>query len=265
MVMNDGQQVGRTSLPELTAVVLTFNEAEHVQDCVRSLQWADRVVVFDSYSQDDTVTLAQSAGAEVYQSHFENYAQQRNAALSCITSDWVFFVDADERGFDEEGSPALANEIHYVIQHRAERGWYIPRYNYIFGQRTRGAGWYPDYQLRLFKHGYVHYERPVHEIAVVDGEMGYLQTALVHYNYRDVAHFHAKQRAYTDYDASILKAEGIRPRPHNFILQPLRQFRWRFLTLKGYKDGGHGLRLSLYMMYYEWVKYQKLTRLWREG
>jgi glycosyltransferase involved in cell wall biosynthesis len=245
---------------ELTAIILTLNEASHIQACIQSLAWADRVLVFDSYSADETAVLAQAAGAELHQSRFVNYAQQRNAALAVLQTDWVFFVDADERG-----TPELGAEIRQMIMTRPEMGWYVPRHNYIFGKLTRGAGWYPDYQLRLLKHGRVHYERPVHELAVVDGEVGYLQQPLIHYNYRDVAHFHATQQAYTAYDASILQAEGVHPKPHNFILQPLRQFRWRYLTLHGYRDGLHGLRLSWYMAYYEWVKYRKLAALWRKG
>jgi len=247
-----------TPSPQLTAVILTLNEAAHIQACIESLTWADRVVVFDSFSGDETAVLAQAAGAELYQSKFENYAQQRNAALAAIQTDWVFFVDADERGTAE-----LAAEIRHVINHCAEAGWYVPRHNYIFGKLTLGAGWYPDYQLRLFKQGKVRYERPVHEIALVDGEIGRLQNPLIHHNYRDLPHFRAKQQAYTSYDASILKTAGIHPKPHNFILQPLRHFYWRFVTLHGYRDGLHGLCLSLYMAYYEWVKYRKLAALWR--
>lgn len=245
---------------EITAVILTLNEAEHITACLESLAWADRRLVFDSHSQDETVALAQTAGAEISQSSFENYAQQRNAALAKLETDWVFFVDADERG-----TPQLAAEIRRVVAERPEHGWYVPRHNYIFGKLTKGAGWYPDHQLRLFKHGYVHYERPVHEIAVVAGAIGYLENPLIHYNYRDAAHFHAKQRAYSSFDAKILWQEGIRPRPHNFILQPLRHFWWRYVTLNGYQDGWHGLRLSLYMTYYEWVKYRKLAWFWRKS
>ncbi len=244
---------------ELTAVILTLNEAEHIQACIESLQWADRVVVFDSFSQDDTVALASASGAEVLQNPFENYAQQRNAALDAIQTDWVFFVDADERG-----TPKLAEEVRQVIDNRPEMGWYVPRHNYIFGRLTKATGWFPDYQLRLFKHGKVHYERPVHEVAVVEGDIGYLERPLTHYNYRTTSQFHAKQRAYSTYEATILHQKGVHPRPHNFVLQPLRQFWWRFVTLQGYRDGLHGLRLSLYMMYYEWVKYRKLAWFWRK-
>lgn len=250
----------------VTAVILTLNEAAHITDCVHSLAWADHILVFDSFSTDQTAALATAAGATVRQHRFENYAQQRNAALDSLGNEggvgtaWVFFVDADERGTAE-----LGQEVRQVITQRPESVWFVPRHNYIFGKLTRGAGWFPDYQLRLLKLGRARYTRPVHEIAEVDGDIGYLETPLIHLNYRDPAHFHAKQRAYTDHDAGLMKADGIRPRPHNFILQPLRQFWWRFVTLKGYTDGLHGLRLSLYLAYYEWVKYRKLRRLWQQG
>jgi len=244
--------------PDLTAIILTLNEARNIQACIDSLRWTDRILVFDCHSKDATVEIARSAGAEVLQHPFANYAQQRNAALDAVQTAWVFFVDADERG-----TSVLAEEVRRVISTREESGWYVPRHNYIFSRLTRGAGWYPDYQLRLFKHGKVHYERPVHEIAVVDGKIGYLENALVHYNYHNLAQFRAKQQAYTDYDASILKEQGLRPKPYSFIREPWRQFWWRFVTLKGYIDGLHGLRLSLYMAYYEWVKYRKLADLWR--
>lgn len=246
---------GGGSRPELTAVVLTLNEAEHIADCLESLRWADRRLVVDSYSVDGTAALARAAGAELLESPFENYAQQRNAALDALVTDWVFFVDADERG-----TPALGAEIRQVIAGRPERGWYVPRHNYIFGRLTRGAGWFPDHQLRLFRHGAVRYERPVHEIARVDGEIGFLEEPLIHYNYRDPAHFHEKQRRYCAYDAEILRERGIRPKFHTPYTMPLRHFWWRFVTLKGYRDGLHGLRLSLYLAYYEWVKYRLLAR-----
>lgn len=245
-----------SSRPELTTIILTYNEAEHIAPCIASLRWSDRIVVFDSYSDDNTVALAQEAGAELHQSRFENYAQQRNAALAAIETDWVFFVDADERG-----SVALSAEIRRVIATQPEMGWYVPRHNYIFGKLTLGAGWYPDHQLRLFRHGRVQYERPVHEIAVVDGAIGYLENPLIHHNYRDPAHFRAKQRAYTDYDAGILYEQGIRPKRYTPFTQPLRHFWWRYVTLKGYRDGLHGLRLSSYMAYYEWIKYRKLAAI----
>lgn len=246
--------------PNLTAIVLTLNEAKHIEACVQSLQWADEIVVFDSYSEDETVDLAQKAGATVYQSKFENYAQQRNAALDKVQAEWVFFVDADERGSDDLGA-----EIRDKIQNCPQTAWHVPRHNYIFGKLTLGAGWFPDYQLRLIRRTKVRYIRPVHEIGEVEGEIGHLTTPLIHYNYEDLAQFHQKQRAYSTYDAQILKNKRVHPKLHNFILQPWRQFWWRYIKLEGYRAGIHGFHLSLLMAYYEWVKYRKLAWFWRKS
>jgi glycosyltransferase involved in cell wall biosynthesis len=249
-------QAGKSASQQLTVVVLTLNEEQHISDCIASLRWADRVVAFDAFSEDRTVALARHAGAEVVQSEFHNYAQQRNAALDQIKTGWVFFVDADERA-----TPELGAEIREVTTSRSEAGWYVPRDNYIFGRLTRGAGWYPDYQLRLFRHGRVHYERPVHEVAVVNGDVGYLECELTHYNYETTEQFHCKQRRYSDYDARILVEQGVRPKFYTPLTQMVRHFWWRFLSLRGYQDGLHGLRLSAYMAYYEWLKYRKLAQL----
>lgn len=247
----------------LTAVVLTYNEAEHIAECLHSVSFADRQVVFDSFSTDQTVQIAQASGATVLQHAFENYAAQRNAALDAVAaySDWVLFVDADERV-----TPELAAEVRELIEQPDYAGFKIPRFNYVFGKLTRGAGWYPDYQTRLLKIGKARYDplRKVHEVVKLDGKRGEARQHFVHYNYRDLPHFLNKQRKYVRYDAMIMFEQGIRPKPQNYILQPLRHFRWRFVTLKGYRDGWHGFVLSVLMAWYEWRKYWILGRLWKK-
>ena len=243
-------------------MVLTLNESEHIGACLDSLAWADDRLVFDSFSTDDTVEMAQMHGARVIQNTFHNYAQQRNAALAQVDAEWVFFVDADERC-----TPALAGEIRAVLAQPQAAVYSVPRHNYLFGKLTLGAGWFPDYQARLFRVGAAGFDptREVHETALFEGEMGQLQNTLVHYNYKDVAQFHHKQRKYTEYDASILYKKGIRPKPRNFVLQPLREFRRRFVSLRGYRDGLHGLHLSSLMAYYNWDMYRRLARMWRDA
>jgi len=247
----------------LTAVVLTYNEERHLPDCLESLAWAPEVLVFDSFSTDETVPLAQAAGARVVQRSFDHYAGQRQAALEAAASEWVLFVDADERV-----PAALAEEIQAVLS-KPVPGWWVPRHNYLFGRLTLHAGWYPDYQLRLLRRVLARYEssRPVHEVAVLNSpaEPGHLSQPLIHLNYDTIGEFLAKQAGYARYDASRLKLSGERARPHNFILQPLRQFYWRLVTLEGWRDGWHGLRLSGLMAYFEWQKYRELGRLQRVG
>jgi hypothetical protein len=176
----------------------------------------------------------------------------------------VLFVDADERIPN-----VLAHEIMQTLRNPDSRiaGYRCPRQNIIFGRVTRGAGWSPDYQTRLLKLGAAHYDttRQVHETVVLKGELGTLSGAILHYNYRDLRQFMDKQRRYTAYEARALFDSGIRPKRQNYLLQPLRHFKWRFFALRGYSDGLHGLRLSLLMAWYEFRKYWLLRGLWREA
>jgi (heptosyl)LPS beta-1,4-glucosyltransferase len=250
-------------MTRLTAIVLTYNEAEHIKSCLQTLDFADDRLVFDSGSTDGTVDIARQTGARVMRHNFENFAAQRNAALKSVEgqTDWVLFVDADERV-----SPELAEEVRHVIINPLAVGYHIPRHNYIFGKLTKGAGWYPDYQTRLLRVGRSRYDpqKQVHEVVLLDGEEGTLQNHFIHYNYKDMAQFIAKQQKYVQFDAQIMFDQHIKPKPQNYFLQPLRHFRWRFLELKGYEDGWHGLRLSALMAWYEFRKYQILEDLWRK-
>lgn len=244
----------------LVAIILTHDEASNVTACIESLRWADSILVFDSFSQDSTVQLAEAAGARVAQRAFDNYSAQRNAALAAVSDEWVYFVDADERSSSEQ-----AAEIRSKITDPAYDGYWVPRHNYIFGHLTRYAGWYPDYQLRLLRRAHAHYDltREVHELVILDGKAGYLDMPLVHYNYNDLRQFIRKQEIYTDYAAHDLFKQGVSVKPQNYVLQPLRHFIWRFVTLQGYRDGWHGFRLSLLMTWYELQKYVRLRGLWR--
>ena len=171
-------------------------------------------------------------------------------------------MDADERV-----SPGLAAEIQEAIGQPEIAGWQIPRHNYLFGVLTQGAGWYPDYQTRLLRVGSARYDpsRYAHETVLLDGALGTLKEPFIHYNYKDLAQFRAKQNKYVRYDAQMLYEQGIKPKPYTYLTQPLRHFWWRFVTLKGYRDGWHGLRLSALMAWYEARKYWVLRRLRQEA
>ncbi len=236
----------------LACAILAKNVANHIGACVESCAFADTVIVFDTASTDGTQDAARAAGARVIDTPFVNFSQARNFALAHLDTDWVLFVDADERV-----TPELAAEVRQVIGDDAIAGWWIPRYNHIVGHVMKGAGWYPDYQLRLMMRTRAHYDeaREVHELAIIDGEEGYLKEHLIHYNYDSWEQFHAKQERYTRYDARTLLHAGVRAHPRHLITRPAQEFWRRFVTWKGYRDGLHGLRLSLIMARYEQKKY----------
>jgi len=246
--------------PYLSAIVLTKNEERNIVDCLQGLSWADEVLVLDSGSEDGTVALAQKMGARVERRPFDNFPRQRNAALELAQGEWVLFVDADERVSEE-----LAGEVRKAIIQGGADGFWVPRHNYIFGRLIRHAGWYPDYQLRLFLKAKGRYDesREVHELVILDGLEGYLDNPLIHYNYDDIGQFIERQNRYTEMEAAYLFRGGARAKMRNFILQPYREFRRRYITLQGYRDGGYGLLLSALTAYYEGVKYLKIWRLQR--
>jgi glycosyltransferase involved in cell wall biosynthesis len=243
---------------ELAAVVLTRNEERHIAACLDSLAWADQRVVFDDFSTDRTVEIAQAKGAQVTQHRLESFAAQRNAALDAVQAEWILFVDADERA-----TPALAEEVRWVLADGEQAGWWIPRHNYIIGHRMRGGGWSPDPQLRLLRREKARYDpsRPVHEIVILDGQAGTLENRLVHYNYDTLVQFLRKQNRYVDYEAQILYEQRVKVRPWTYVTMPLREFWRRFMTLEGYRDHVYGVLFCGLMAYYTFVAYWRLRKI----
>lgn len=232
----------------LAAVILTKNEAHHIVACIAAVRpWVEAVIVWDAMSEDATCALAQAAGALVVQRPWDNFAAQRQAVLDTVAAEWILFVDADERVTPEVGA-----EVGAVLAHPECNGYWLPRRNLIVGHEMRAGGYFPDYQLRLLKRKAAHYDmgRAVHETVDVGGAEGWLQAPLLHFNYESWVQFHRKQQVYAAYEAQILRRRKISPRPHHFVLQPLREFHRRFITLEGWRDGWPGLRLALWLAWY---------------
>ena len=233
----------------LTAAVIARDEETMLGDCLRSLAFADeRLVLLDSATRDRTRDVAVSHGARVQERVFDNFAAQRDAALRLATGDWVLFVDADERV-----TPALRDEVlARVAEPGGRRAFWVPRHNYLMGRVVRHAGWFPDYQLRLLERQAAHFDplRVVHELAVVDGSVGYLTEPLVHLNYRSLGEFVRKQERYCALEAQRWLATFGRPRSRAVIGQPVREFWRRYVELQGFREGALGLILSLLLAYY---------------
>lgn len=245
-------------MPGISAVVIAKNEERHIAACLESLSWADELLVVDSFSSDRTPLISRRFTDKVFQRPFDSFPKHRNTALTLASGEWVFFLDADERV-----TPALAEEIKDTVVRGEKDGYWVPRRNIILGKWMRHTGWYPDYQLRLFRRDKGRYDerREVHEVVILEGEAGYLKNSIMHYNYERFGQLFARQKRYSDYEARTLFAAGVRPKPRNFVLQPLREFVRRYVTGKGYLDGFHGLFLSLVMAWYNLVVYAKLARM----
>ncbi len=249
--------------PSLGAAVLARDEARYIAPCLESLGWADELLVLvDDRTRDDTAAIARQYTSCVHVLPFESFPRFRNRALELARADWVLFVDADERV-----SEALAAEARAAVARAAgdgTAGYWVPRRNRICGRWVRGAGWSPDYQLRLLRRAAARYETTglVHEVAALDGPLGHLRARLVHYNYESLGEFVAKQRRYAALEAWTRWRRGERVRGRMYVGQPLREWWRRYVELRGYRDGALGLLLAGYMAYAAFQRTRALARLW---
>ncbi|MHB0858953.1 MAG: glycosyltransferase family 2 protein [Anaerolineae bacterium] len=251
-------------MTSLTAGVLARDNEDDIAACLESVAWADeRLVILDTRSSDRTATIAEELGARVVLHRFEDFGRQREFGLQQTRTDWLFYIDTDERASSE-----LGEELRQAMADATRAGWWVPRRNLIWGREIQHGGWYPDYQLRLLRVGCAHYDltREVHEIVALEGVEGHLRRPLVHHNYRTVRQFMAKQRQYVAYEAAILLKQGVHPHPWTYISMPLREFHRRYVKLGGYRDGLHGLALcALTAYYYGFRVTWALGALWRQS
>jgi hypothetical protein len=239
-------------------VVLTKNEEAHIADCLASLAWCDHIIVLDSLSTDQTTTIARQLGAQVILRPFLNFADQRNAALDLVTSEWVFFVDADERV-----SAELAGEVQAAILNGEMDGWWVPEKNYYFGRLLNYGGFYPDYHLRLARVGKLKYDplQKVHEHPSFSGKAGYLKHPLVHLCYRNLAEMKSAKDQYSALLAEAHFEKGLKPTYH-LLAAPVLTFYQQLISLQGYKDGWPGFFIALVWAYYAFDEYRRARLLW---
>ncbi|MFN2604366.1 MAG: glycosyltransferase family 2 protein, partial [Gemmatimonadaceae bacterium] len=183
---------GNGSVP-VSVVIAARNEAANIEACVASVSWAREIIVVENDSTDATVDLARRAGATVMSNPFTTIGAQRNAAISRATSDWIFVVDADERG-----SPALGDEIARAIPLPGNReAFRVRRRNFFLGREVKHGGWASDRPIRLFRSSLRYNASRVHEHVEVRGEIGELNESLVHSTYVSLDDYFEKLDRYS--------------------------------------------------------------------
>ena len=244
----------------LSVTIITRNESAHIEACLASVDWADERLVVDCGSTDDTVALAERAGARVVVHDWPGYATQKNFAASQATHDWILSIDADERV-----TPELAREIQHLLQSvPAMPGYRLPRITWHLGRWFRTTDWYPDHQLRLYDRRHGRWTpRRVHESVDVDGQPGYLTHHLQHYAYRDIAHHLDTMNRYTTLAADDMFEAGRRVGAADVIVHPIAAFLRNYVLRRGVLDGVPGVIVSAMNAYYVLLKISKLWELGR--
>lgn len=234
----------------LSVVLSVYNEEAKIADALESVKdIADEIIVVDNSSTDKTSAIAKKYTKKVFiqKNSPLDIDRQKNYGFSKATKEWTLSLDADERV-----TPELAEEIKEVIKHDSSAAYFIPRKNIIFGKEILHTGWYPDYQLRLFKSGKGTFTKQhFHEDITVEGLKEYLHTDLIHLNYESIQQFISRNFLVYAKNEAIAKLQGGYVFSYTDVLWfPAKEFLSRYFAREGYKDGFHGLVLSLLMSAY---------------
>lgn len=222
----------------ITAIIITKNEEKMIANCIESLRWCDEIMVVDNGSSDTTPSLAEKLGARVVSFSSSDFAKVRNEGLRRAKTDWVFYVDADERV-----TPSLAREILVATETNLAQVFSLVRSNICYGQALTRGGWDKDVVTRLFKREALNsWEGKIHESPIYSGTHKTFNQTLIHLTHRSTQENLFKSASWTIVEAELLAASKIKPVTFATILRKgLMEF-WRRAYLKrGYKDGMVGM------------------------
>ena len=245
--------------PNVSAIVVCFNEEPNIGRCLRSLEWCDEIVVVDSYSTDGTVEICRRFTDIVIQRPWAGYRGQKEFAHSKATKDWVLMVDSDE-----EVTPELQAEIRAALDSDSGRyaGYALPRLVFYLHRWWRRGGWYPDYDVRLFRRDRARWGGlEPHEKIIVDGPVRRLSYPLHHYTYKNMEDQLQRINRYTSIAARELKNGGRRWRAADALFRPAWRFFRSYVLNRGFMEGFAGFYVAASSAVYVFLKYAKLWEL----
>jgi glycosyltransferase involved in cell wall biosynthesis len=237
----------------LSVIIPTFNEESYIEDALRSVAFADEVILIDSYSTDNTVAIAKPYITKLLQRKFDNFSAQKNYALEHVTGDWVLFVDADERV-----THSLEDEIKRTIAHSRHGGYKI---NFPHFYMNRFLYHHSDNVLRLVKRAGAHFTGTVHEKLHCDGPVGKLRNHILHYTYKGLEPYIEKKESYAWYQAQQLYEKGKKATWFDLFFKPTYRFFRSYILKGGFRDGIPGLTVAAVNAYGVFQRYVKLRLL----
>ncbi len=243
---------------KLSVVIITRNEEANIGRCLDSVRFADEWIVIDSQSTDATCEIAQEKGARVCECDWEGYGPAKREGVARAEGEWVLALDADE-----VVSAPLAAQIRQVVNGtEGPVGYRFPRKTHFLSRWILHCGWYPDYQLRLFRRDRGNFtDDVVHEYVEVDGEVGMLTGDLLHYSDPNLEHYLEKFNRYTTIGAQEAFAAGRRASTSDIVVRPVVSFLKHYVSKQGFRDGMEGFILSALSSMAVLVKYSKLRHL----
>jgi glycosyltransferase involved in cell wall biosynthesis len=242
----------------LSVTLITLNEEQNIRDCLESVRFAGEIILVDSGSRDRTLDIAKEFKVKIFQEAWQGFSGTKNSAQEKAQGDWILNIDADERV-----TPALRDEIQRLLREGTDCvGFKVPRKNFFCGQWIKHGGWYPNYQLRLYRKEAGRFApREVHEQVEVQGRIGILNHPLEHYTYRSISDYLRRMDRYSELSAVQYAKEGKKVSWPVIIFRSFFTFFQMWVLKRGFLDGANGLVLAGLYSQYTFAKYAKLKEM----
>lgn len=244
-------------MKNVSVIIITKNEEKNLRRCLESVRWAEEIIVVDAFSCDSTVAIAQEFTSKIFEKEWEGFAKQKAYALSLATNEWVLSLDADEQISSELKEEILSLTDEEIF------GYEILRENYFLNKKITTCGWDKDFQLRLFKKDRtkVTLYKLVHEGFLVEGKLAKLTFPMYHYTTASVEKMITKINYYSSLHAIEHYSRKKKITGLSILLHGVSAFLRPYISLKGYKDGMHGLLISFLNGLTTILNYAKLWEL----
>ncbi len=243
---------------KISATIRTFDEEKNIRECLESVTWADEIVVVDSNSTDNTIAIAREFTDQVVSQKWLGHVAQSQFATDRTSNIWVLHLDADERI-----TPGLRDEIAALdLENSPYDAYEMPRRHFFMRQWINHSAWYPDYKIRLFRRDLCRWGGYApHDEVKVKGRKKKLNNDILHFIYRDIAHFAITKNAYSSLTAADHYKNGRRASIIDITLRPFYAFVYRYVVRLGIADGIAGFTISVMESHAVFMKYIKLYEI----
>lgn len=249
-------------MPRISACVIAYNEERTIERCLRSLSFADEIVVIDAFSSDRTVERCRNLGAKVVQNKWQGFTKQRNVGLDSCAGDWVFFLDADEEATRELGARLKAIAADDMSKH--PNCYSVKRIEFFLGKQLNYGPGNPSFQWRFFKRAGVRFEGEVHEYPRFDGNVGLIDdAAILHWPDLGIDRFLNKLNHYTTLEALDRFSQGQRTTLFHAFGTFFTTFLKNGIRYRGLFNGKEGFVLTLLESFSRVVRHLKLWVFWQ--
>ena len=238
----------------ISVTIITLNEEQNIERCLRSVNWADEIVVVDTGSTDRTVEICRKFKCRVLETEWLGYGKTKRFAVEQAAHDWIFSIDADE-----EATVQLREEIDKILENPDAAGYRIKRNSFYLGKIIRHAGWDKDYPLRLFnrKHGNFN-DKVLHESVQLSGTVKRIEAPILHYTYPTIHSHVERMNKYSELGAEAALSKGKSATLAGAVARGMIKFLKMYFLQAGFLDGRIGFLLAFNSGYGVFLKYCKL-------